>query len=431
MVEDKPSLLTLLVIAVLAAVVAFALPGLMQKLAGSESSTVHVIQGGLAALILCALAAVFVILTRRRYTERSQSHERYLAAILEGSADAIVGFDNNDVIQSWNKGAELMFGYTARETTGKTFYMLVPRDRLSAGELEHLAKQLREKGAVRNYETERLTKDGTKLTVELTRTAIRNEQGEIVGSSAIIRDISDRKRMARQLLQAENLAAIGELAASIAHEIKNPLAGINGAIQIIRDEFPEGHPRRAVMDEVIRQIHRSDKTVRDLLSFARPHPPTPIECDVHTVLTEAISLVEKEPQSQRVEIHRDFAEGLRPLWLDPQQMQHVFMNIILNAVQACSEGGRLAITTRGEDGAVEIDFADTGVGMSPEVLSKIFNPFFTTKPGGTGVGLSTARRIIEAHHGTIEAESEPHRGTTFTVRLQRKPPDESRTNSHS
>ena len=415
MIRNRSNFLSLLAIAVLAAIVAFGLPGLAQRLSGGEF--VHLIQGALAVGVLCALAAAFVALTRRRYTQRARSHERYLAAILEGSADAIIGFDNNDMIQSWNKGAELMFGYKAEEVIGKTFYMLVPPDRLAAGELDHLAQEVREKGAVRNYETERLAKNGAPMPVELTRTAIRNEQGEIVGSSAIVRDTTDRKHMARQLIQAENLAAIGELAASIAHEIKNPLAGINGAIQIIRDEFPQDHPRRAVMDEIIRQIHRLDKTVRDLLSFARPHPPTPIECHVHTVLDEAISLVEKEPHSQHVEIKRRFADGLPNLKLDPQQMQHVFMNVILNAVQACSDDGGLTITTRGEDGVVEIEFADTGTGMPREVLSKIFNPFFTTKPDGTGVGLSTARRIVEAHGGAVEVESEPGRGSTFTIRL--------------
>jgi signal transduction histidine kinase len=239
----------------------------------------------------------------------------------------------------------------------------------------------------------------------------------------------------QRLLRAERLATLGELAAAVAHEIKNPLAGIAGAVRVMADDLPRADPRKEIMLEVLEQVRRLDKTVQDLLSFARPGVPERAACDLHQTLDRVLILLAENPAAQRARILRRYASGVPCLQADDRQLGQVFLNLFLNAIQAMPGGGQITITTevrsRAElDGeappagcgpVVEVAVADSGCGIPAHALGDIFKPFFTLKHQGTGLGLSITRRIVEDHGGWIRAESPPGQGATFRVFLPLHP----------
>jgi two-component system NtrC family sensor kinase len=224
-----------------------------------------------------------------------------------------------------------------------------------------------------------------------------------------------------QMKRADRLASIGEMAAGIAHEIKNPLAGIAGVIQVLKKEMPSESQNRAVLDEVLSQIERMDKAVRNLLSFARPPEPKMTLVDVNDVIGKLFDFLDPQFAKHSISSELKLGSGLPWLNLDPDLIQQAFINIALNAIQAMQGGGKFTIETRlrkppaqNAAGALEIVFTDTGRGISPENMSLIFNPFFTTRQQGTGLGLSITQRIVEQHNGEIYVASHG-KGSCFTI----------------
>jgi signal transduction histidine kinase len=270
----------------------------------------------------------------------------------------------------------------------------------------------------------------------------QDELGRLAKSfSSMVQKLSQaqrelEKQQQQQMLQVKHLASLGELAASVAHEIKNPLAGIKLAIQILakEPELTAGH--RETIQEIIYSIERLDKTMADLLSYSRIRPPELKSVSLHKVIEDALSSVKEECQIAGVRVEKHFDLTLALLSLDSQQMERVFLNLFLNALQAMPRGGVLTIQTKRhgsgyhlqkavselsssgqEEGWGEVTVTDTGEGMPPEVLGEIFRPFFTTKAKGTGLGLSLAQRIVEQHHGQVFAQSRVGVGTTFYLLL--------------
>jgi two-component system NtrC family sensor kinase len=224
-----------------------------------------------------------------------------------------------------------------------------------------------------------------------------------------------------QLKRADRLASIGEMAAGIAHEIKNPLAGIAGVIQVLKKDYLADPQKRAVLDEVLSQVERMDKAVRNLLSFARPPEPKMTLVDVNELIGKLIDFLSPQFAKNNIVADRKLSAGLPWLTLDPDLMQQAFINIALNAIQAMADGGRFTVETRstkpgdGGMGRVEIVFTDSGKGITSENLARIFNPFYTTRQQGTGLGLSITQRIIEQHGGEITVISESGKGASFSI----------------
>lgn len=225
----------------------------------------------------------------------------------------------------------------------------------------------------------------------------------------------------QQLEHADRLASIGEMAAGIAHEIKNPLAGISAAVTIIKDDLVEGDPRSEILGEVIMQVQRLDKTVNDLLFFGKPSLPELACIDINDVIEKTLKFASQHRGLLNIEKRLALASGLPSVYADGKQMQQVFLNIILNAFQAMAGGGILTISTslvsHQERNFVRIDFADTGPGIPAQVLEKIFTPFFTTKAQGTGLGLPICSKLIHLHNGELLVKSDDVHGTVFTIEL--------------
>jgi len=225
-----------------------------------------------------------------------------------------------------------------------------------------------------------------------------------------------------QLIRAERLASIGELAASVAHEIKNPLAGISGAVQVLADDFPAEDPRRDVADQILHQCNRMDKTIRDLLNYAQPLHSEPSPVDVNEILERAAFMALPNPVRSGVRVCREFATGLPRAMADGKHLEQAFLNLVLNAVQAMPQGGDLTLrtalrepATADADRLIEVEIQDTGGGIPAAIREKIFSPFYTTRTHGTGLGLSITRKIIEQSGGSVNFKSDPGRGTTFRV----------------
>lgn len=227
----------------------------------------------------------------------------------------------------------------------------------------------------------------------------------------------ERVALGERLSRAERLAEIGQLAASLAHEIKNPLAGISGAVQVIRDATPSDDQHHPILAEILRQIDRLDGTVEDLLVYARPKVPQMRSCDMGDVVTRTVELLRKQPLAAGIQLEVECDARLPAVDLDPDQIEQVLINVILNAVQASSKGDVVRMTAQADSATIELIVRDQGHGMSESVRRKAFEPFFTTKARGTGLGLAICRQIIHAHHGSLELRSEPGAGTTVIVRL--------------
>lgn len=227
---------------------------------------------------------------------------------------------------------------------------------------------------------------------------------------------AERSAVEERLTRAEHLAEIGQLAASLAHEIKNPLAGISGAIQIIRDSLPDDAPHRPIITEILGQIARLDATVKDLLLYARPTPPKPTPVAVAQMVKRLLTLLGEEPSLQRVRIDHDGATS-SPAVIDADggQIEQLLMNLLINAAHASQDGGVIRISVLRDNESVRLIVQDWGKGMSPQVRDRAFEPFFTTKARGSGLGLSICRRIAETNGADMKIESVSDQGTTVTI----------------
>jgi len=218
-----------------------------------------------------------------------------------------------------------------------------------------------------------------------------------------------------RLREGATLAKIGEMAAVIAHEVKNPLAGIRGAIQVIGGRLPAESRDATVLNDIIKRIDALDGLMTDLLVFARPPQPRRVSVDVVPLVTMTADLLCQDPSLKEVRIEVD---GLAPpLLLDAEMLKIVFQNLLLNSAHAMRGHGKIDVTIAATDDACEIAFADSGPGIPEEIRDKIFTAFFTTKSRGSGLGLATAKRLVEAHQGVIAVECPPTGGTRVTIRL--------------
>jgi signal transduction histidine kinase len=232
----------------------------------------------------------------------------------------------------------------------------------------------------------------------------------------------ERDAMQARLREAEKLAEVGQLAASLAHEIKNPLAGISGAIQVIRAGLRQSDPHWPVLGEVLRQITRLDRTVKDLLVYARPKPPRYQRCELRRAIERVLTLLRKEPEFERVRFEYRVGRELPEIAADENQLEQVVMNLLLNAAQASAPDGLVRLVASAQDARVELVVSDRGCGMNPEVLRRALEPFYTTKARGTGLGLPICQKIVEAHGGRLAIRSAPGEGTEVTVELLVRPP---------
>lgn len=352
---------------------------------------------------------------KKQLVRIEESEKRY-RMLFEKAGDAIFIIDaegeNKGRIIEANKAVEEMHGYTIDEIlTMKMTDFDAPGATQNSTELMKLILQ----GEQIKTEIEHLKKDGTVFPVEISAGLL--EIGDHKYVLAFDRDITDRKRSEDALQRTEQIKVCGEMAVGMAHEIKNPLAGIKVSIEVLLDELNLADSDREVLVKVISEIKRLELLIKALLNFAKPPKPQFSLVDVQGILDTVTSFSLKTPSFSPIMVLKDYDEHLPRIMADPMQLQQVFMNLILNAVEAMPGGGALTLKTSLEKSSHELQImiSDTGKGIEDEEKGKIFQPFFTTKSKGTGLGLAITKRLIEQHGGSIIAEKNHPTGTTFRI----------------
>jgi PAS domain S-box-containing protein len=347
---------------------------------------------------------------------------QFLANIEHYSADAIIGLDGNGGIISWNQGAHMIFGWMEEEAIGRDLLIMAPED--GTKEAEAMLDDVRSKGLVKDHETRLRTKNGHVLDVTITMTALRDEPGEITGFSAIIMDLTEKKRMEAALIQTERLAAMGKLSASIAHEINNPLYGIRSCLNHVLNA-DKGNIDQQFVRLAIKETDRIADLIRNMKTFYQPNDGKEQSVDIHEVLREVFILNRKYLEENMVKLVFN-PTGSFPIECMPEQIKQVFINIVTNAAEAMPDGGELSVETHQleESREIVVNFRDNGVGIARDDLPLIFDMFYSKKPivKGVGLGLSVSYGIVKRHGGTMEVTSEEGKGTTVTVTLPVKPP---------
>jgi PAS domain S-box-containing protein len=337
--------------------------------------------------------------------------------VTESLNDAVYTVDLEERITFGNAALERLTGYRVQDLVGRPSLELYTTSAVPA--IMERRRQRRSGGPVPfHLEAEIRKKDGTGVPVELSVAHLILE-GQMVGRVIVARDITERKYLEEQLRQSQKLEAVGELAAGVAHELGNALGIIGSSVQYLTKSCAAGHPFHEFLEVIHRNVAQADRTIRGLLSFARPRRPSPAPVDITRLLEGTCQLLKGEVAKQHISVVRRFAPGLPWVMADPEQLQQVFLNLLLNAVQAMPEGGVviLAAMVDLEGKQVQIEVADTGLGIPQEHLSRIFDPFFTTKEGGTGLGLSVSARLIRAQGGHISVSSQEGKGSIFTIVL--------------
>ena len=396
--------------------------------------------------------------------EKAREQERLLAAICSNSADAIVSLDTNGTLLTWNRGAEMIFGYHAVDVVGKHYRIIVPDDLDARGEVQWLAEQMKQHGFIQNYETERVAKDGHRVIVDLTRTAITNEKGEIVGSSAILRDISARVQSEKAIQQLNleletkviertaqlaaateelrrrnddlekanvELKALDELKSEfvsmVSHELRAPLTNINGSIELLLEGSapcydPEHRDMLLIVSE---QSQRLTRLVQGILNVSRIEAGQlvlqPQAFNILSLIDKVIDIWETRGVANR--LVRPSAVNLPSVWADRDRTEEILINLIDNAIKYSTEGAPISIDAESNGRFAAVSVSDRGIGIPEGEIERIFEKFHRVERKdamesyGHGLGLYICRRLVEAQGGQIWVESVIGEGSTFRFSL--------------
>ena len=372
-------------------------------------------------LFVVGSAALYAIVSAQNAATVKQTlraMQTYTQHVVNSMANGLISLNADGEIVTVNRQARLMFGLSPDEdVAGKPFAEVLAVHGLD------LPAALRQNDMLREREVICATAAGKTLPLSLSASALTGDAGERLGAVLLFRDLSEVRALQAQIERAERLASIGRLAAGVAHEIRNPLGSLKGFLQYFQRKLPLDAQDKTYLSVMIQEVDRLNAVVSNLLEFARPKEPTLEACDVTEILRHALTLLAQDAAAKQARIHRDFPDELPPMRLDRDQITQALLNLLLNAIQAIDAEGeiRVSASVSADSGSMEITIGDTGAGIAPDDLPRIFDPFFSTKKQGNGLGLAIAHAIIERHRGEISVESEPGRGATFRVRLPRSP----------
>lgn len=339
--------------------------------------------------------------------------------IVESVNVGILAVDFDGRITTWNSALEEIFGVTRERALRRSVYEVFDSDMI-----ETIQNVIGQEGWALSdtrhiYKYNAATEDGRPLTLNISLAPFEAARGVVTGALIVFENVTQRAQLENQLLEREKLSSIGLLAAGVAHEVNTPLAGISSYAQMLLQQIPSNDPKHKLLEKIHVQTLRASGIVNNLLNFSRTGDAQFREVDLNRVLDDTFQLLETQLRNVKFEIVRNYGHDLPAAHGSASKLQQVFMNLILNARDAMSGGGRLTITTRLVDTSLVVDFRDTGVGIAPENIARIYDPFFTTKEvgQGTGLGLALSYGIIQEHGGRIFVESRPGEGAHFTIKL--------------
>jgi len=337
-------------------------------------------------------------------------------AVIDSAVDGIIVIDARGLIEAFNRAAQQMFGHSEEDVIGKNVSLLMPEPDHSRH--DHYIDRHIQTGERRIIGIGRavtgLRRDGTTFPLHLSVGEM-----ELDGEkhfTGILHDLSSRADLEDRLREATALARLGEMAAVIAHEVRNPLAAVRGAIQVIGGRMPAHAGDKAIIKEIIARVDGLNDLIQDLLVFARPPTPKPSNTDLRGLLASVAGLLKKDPAFADLEIN---ISGEAPaLYVDPALLTIVFQNLLINAAQAMQGRGTIEVTLQVADLWHRVQVVDHGPGIPAEIRAALFRPFKTTKARGTGLGMATAKRLVELHEGRIFVECPPGGGALVTVELR-------------
>jgi PAS domain S-box-containing protein len=360
--------------------------------------------------------------------EKLRRTNSFLNNLIQSAVDCVIAADTTGKILIFNDSAAEVFGYSVQEAlTRLNIRDVYPDDNARDVMRKLRSEEFGGKGKLKTYHTEALAKSGQRIPISLYASIIY-EEGREVATIGFFHDLRDRLRINAelektqlQLLQAEKMASLGKLAAGVAHQINNPLGGITLYAKLALEEYELEEGVKQDLGRILKDAERCRDTVKELLEFTRQTRHLMQLHDVNQAISRTLFLLENQSLFQNIEIEKKFEGSLPPIRADIQQLNHLFMNIILNAAQAMEGRGRLTLKTYfdPDKNLVGIEISDTGPGIPKDVIPHVFEPFYTTKEEGqgTGLGLSLAYGIVENHGGRISARNQPDSGAIFQITL--------------
>ena len=371
----------------------------------------------LKILSLFATQSAVAIQNARLYQESKQAKD-YLQKLIESSSDAVITADIRGRLIFWSKGAEEIFGYKESEVLGKS---ATPFYAGGKEEARRIMAELSRKGKLKNVEVEYVGKNGRKIYASLSASLLKDERGETTGSLGIIRDITEFHVLSQQLVQSERLATIGRLSTQIAHEIMNPLSSIKMNIRILskREGLSPNDQRRLQIANF--EIDHLGKILQDIFDHSKSFQMNFSKEKLNEVLEKCFLIVQDHLEEKGIQVVKRYEKDLPSATIDLVRMMQVFTNLMMNSIQAVARGGKVRITTglARQNGMrwLRVTLSDNGKGIPASQLGSIFEPFYTTKSSGTGLGLTIVKKIIEQHKGKIFVESLPGEYTRFRLLL--------------
>jgi two-component system sensor histidine kinase HydH len=371
-----------------------------------------IISGVLVILGLAGFISMFWMQSYRSAQKSLQDTSAIADEIVTSLPVGLIATDKDGKIAFFNNAAERITGLNLSEARGKDPENILPSHFCGLKESLDRGESINEKEMECEFTEDKI------VPVSVSASKIINEEEQFVGQVLIIRDLGEVRRLQDEIRRKEKLAAIGGLAAGVAHEIRNPLSSIKGIASYFKNKFDKNSSDEEMAGVMIKEVDRLNRVISELLEFARPTELRLKSTDINSLIEHSVRLIEKEASAKDIEIKSDLSQQPLPAQIDSDRFSQCLLNLYLNSMQAMEKGGQLSIKdSLTHDNLIEIEIRDSGQGIQAENLSKIFDPYFTTKTKGTGLGLAIVHKIVEAHNGSIRVRSVPGQGTTVIISM--------------
>ena len=383
-------------------------------IAAHEEDRRHTIWMALIFLLITCSGIVSLLLAQGYRTARSSLSriKAFSDSLVENMPIGLLAVDPRGLLIAFNQTAEAILGRRAGGVLGRRAEEILPDG------FREIFRQLTDERRIVEREIDLTGAEGRTILLEAIGTALHEEDDTFVGSVILFRDMTEMRRLKQEVARSQRLASLGSLAAGVAHEIRNPLSSIKGFATYFRERYRDNPDDRQTAETMISEVDRLNRVITQLLEFARPLTMKRVATSIQAVIRHTLKMVEGQAREKGVVIETELPAAIPEIPLDADRMSQVLLNLVLNAIAATDGGGRIQVSlARNDDRTIRIAITDTGAGIRQEDIPRVFDPYFTTKPSGTGLGLPIVQKIVEAHGGAVRLESEAGKGTTATLLL--------------
>ncbi len=373
-----------------------------------------VIMGAILLLVgLTGFTLLFLVQSYRATRASLSRIKAFSDNVVEHVPIGLLALDSQGKIAAFNKGAESILQLSAPEVIGQPAPKILP-----AALLQEINDSQNQDGIIEK-EIECTTADGKIVPLEIGASSLKNENDVFLGNVLLFKDLTEMRALRREVARSQRLASVGRLAAGVAHEIRNPLSSIKGFATYFKDRYPDRPQDQQTAAIMIQEVDRLNRVVGQLLEFARPISIKPQPTSLQALVTDSLKLIEDRAAEKKISIHIQNNARVDEARIDADRINQILLNLYLNAIDAMEAGGKLEVdlSSDSNSGEIHITVSDTGCGISPQDLSKVFDPYFTTKSSGTGLGLAIAYNIVEAMGGSIAVKSDPGKETAFMITI--------------